>query len=102
MLRSFSHVSLLQAPWTVAHQASLSMGFPRLEYWSELLCPPPGDLPNPSLLCLLHWQVGSLPLALPGKSQDTEQTKTKARNGLRVQNQCGDSLKTLVLNRTSI
>ena len=34
-------------PWIIAHQASLSMGFFRLEYWSELPCPPPGDLPNP-------------------------------------------------------
>ena len=46
------------APPTVAHQAPLSMGFPRQEYWSGLLCPPPGDLPklgsNPSLLSLLH------------------------------------------------
>ena len=31
----------------VAHQAPLSMGFFRQEYWSGLLCPPPGDLPNP-------------------------------------------------------
>ena len=31
----------------VAHQAPLSMGFYRLEYWSGLSCPPPGDLPNP-------------------------------------------------------
>ena len=33
--------------WTVAHQAPLSMGFSRQEYWSGLLCCPPGDLPNP-------------------------------------------------------
>ena len=33
-------------PWTVAHQALLSMGFPRQEYWSGLLYPTPGDLPN--------------------------------------------------------
>ena len=33
-------------PWTVAHQAPLSMGFSRQEYWSGLPCPPPGDLPN--------------------------------------------------------
>ena len=32
------------APWTVAHQAPLSMGFPRQGYWSELPFPPPGDL----------------------------------------------------------
>ena len=33
-------------PWTVAHQAPLSMGFPRQEYWSELWSPP-GDPPDP-------------------------------------------------------
>ena len=32
--------------WTVTHQAPLSMGFPRQEYWSGFLCPPPGDLPD--------------------------------------------------------
>ena len=31
---------------TVAHQAPLSMGFSRQEYWSGLPCSPPGDLPN--------------------------------------------------------
>jgi len=36
-------------PWTVACQASLSMGFSRQEYWSGLPCPPPGDLPNPGI-----------------------------------------------------
>ena len=44
----------------------LSMGFSRQEYWSELPCPPPGDLPNPGLspglLNLLYWQADSLPL----------------------------------------
>ena len=34
-------------PWTVAHQAPLSMEFPRQEYWSGLPFPPPGDLSNP-------------------------------------------------------
>ena len=32
--------------WIVAHQAALSMGFSRQEYWSGLPRPPPGDLPN--------------------------------------------------------
>ena len=32
--------------WTVACQAPLSMEFSRQEYWSGLLCPPPGDLPD--------------------------------------------------------
>ena len=48
------HAKLLQlclTPWTVAHQAFLSMGFFRQEYWSGLPCPPPGDLPNPGVKC---------------------------------------------------
>ena len=35
--------------WTVAHQDPLSMGFSRQEYWSGLLCLPPGDLPDPGI-----------------------------------------------------
>ena len=34
-------------PWTEAHQAPLSLGFPRQEYWSGLSFPSPGDLPTP-------------------------------------------------------
>ena len=53
--------------WTVAHKAPLSTGFSRQEYWSVLPCLPPGHPPDPGmelhLLCLLHRQVGSLPLA---------------------------------------
>ena len=36
-------------PMAVAHQALLSMGFSRQEYWSGLPCPPPGDLPYPGI-----------------------------------------------------
>ena len=46
---NFSHVQLFVMLWTVAHQAPLSMGFSRQEYWSGLPCPPPGDLPNPGI-----------------------------------------------------
>ena len=44
-----SHVPLFVTPWTVAHQAPLSMGFSRQEYWSGLLFPTPGDLPDPGI-----------------------------------------------------
>ena len=37
------------APWTVAHQAPLSMEFSRQEYWSGLPFPSPGDLPYPGI-----------------------------------------------------
>ena len=36
-------------PTHLAHQAPLPMEFPRQEYWSGLLCPPPGDLPDPGV-----------------------------------------------------
>ena len=47
MLSCFSHVRLSVTPGTVAHQAPLSMGFSRQEYWSGLPCPPPGQIPDP-------------------------------------------------------
>ena len=46
MLLLFSRVWLIVTPWTIAHQAPLSTGFPRKEYWSGLPFPPPEDLPN--------------------------------------------------------
>ena len=52
----------LAALWIVAHQAPLSMRFSRQEYWSGLPFPSPGDLLNPGIECLSHWQEGSLPL----------------------------------------
>ena len=44
-----SHVQLFATLWTVAFQAPLSMGFSRQEYCSGLLCPPPGNLPDPGI-----------------------------------------------------
>ena len=32
--------------WTIAHQAPQAIGFSKQEYWSQLPCPPPGDLTN--------------------------------------------------------
>ena len=42
-------VSTLCDPWSVSHQAPLSTGFSRQEYWSGLPFPPPGDLPDPGI-----------------------------------------------------
>jgi len=51
-------------PWTVVHQAPLSIGFPREEYWSGLPFPSPGDLPDPGIkLSFLTLQADSLPLS---------------------------------------
>ena len=44
-----SPVQLFATTWTLAHQASLSMGFFRQEYWSELPFPLLGDLPDPGI-----------------------------------------------------
>ena len=63
-----SHVQLFEAPWTVAHQAPLSMEFSRQEYWSGYPFPSPGDLPNPGIEPRSPaLQVDSLPSEPPGK-----------------------------------
>ena len=50
-------------PWTISHQAPLSIGFSRQEYWSGLQFPSPGDLPNPGIKTTSPaWQMDSLPL----------------------------------------
>ena len=72
--------SFFATPWIVVHQAPLSMRFSRQEYWNGLLCPSPGDFPNPviepeSLMSpaggQVGWQAGSLPLAPPRKPLDS-------------------------------
>ena len=64
--------------WTVVHQAPLSMGFSRQEYWNGLPFSPPEIFPiqgsNLSLLCLLHWQASSLQLAPHGKPKTVDKT----------------------------
>ena len=71
-VQSLSRVWLFVTPRTAAHQAPLSMGFSRQEYWSGLPCLPPGDLPNagikprsPTL------QTDSLPSEPPGKPKQS-------------------------------
>ena len=44
-----NHVQLFATPWTVAHQAPLSMGFSRQEYWSGLPFPSSRELPDPGM-----------------------------------------------------
>ena len=67
LLSSFSRVQFFVIPWTVAHQAPLSMDFSQQEYWNRLPFPSSGDLPNPGMepaspalqknvLLLSHWE----------------------------------------------
>ena len=81
VLNRFNRVWLFVTLWAVAHQAPLSMGFSKQEYWRGLhfllqrifltqglsLC----------LECLLHWQEGSWPLAPPGKPSVDHRPKSK-------------------------
>ena len=48
-VKSLSCVWLFVTPWTVAYQASPSIGFSRQEYWSGLPFPSPEDLPDPGI-----------------------------------------------------
>ena len=49
MVESLSWGPSLVTPWTVVHQAPLSIGFPSQEYWSGLPFPSTADLPNPGI-----------------------------------------------------
>ena len=94
----FSHFShLLVMPWTVAHQAPLSMGFSAQEFRSGFLCPPPEDLPNPGIkpTCPVSstLQPDSLPLSHQGSpyykyttSQMSNILSTKLRKLLDIPN----------------
>ena len=76
-----SHVRLFVTPWTVAHQAPLSMGFSRQEYWSGLPFPSPGIFPTQGLNPhLQHWQVNSLPLHHLGRLSDNEELPWSVEN----------------------
>ena len=67
VLSCFNRVPLFANLWGVAHQAPLSIGFSRQEYWSGLPYLPPGDLPDPGIKpSLLAFQAGSLPLSQQG------------------------------------
>ena len=69
VLIHFSHVRLFVIPWTVAHQAPLSMDSPGKN--TGVARPSSSRSPNPGVryvsLCLLHWQAGSLPPVPAGK-----------------------------------
>ena len=47
---SLSLIWLFATPWTVAHQAPLSMEFSRQDYWIGLPFPSPGDLPDSGII----------------------------------------------------
>ena len=80
----FSHVQLFSSPWTVAHQAPLSIGLSWQEYWSGLPFPPPGDLLDPGIKPMSPLAPAlagsSLPLAPPGKPTYANRASIKTPN----------------------
>ena len=83
---SLSCISFEVTPWTVACQAPLSMEFFRQEYWSGLLFPSPGDLPNPGIRLMLplsHALAGRFfTTAPPGKPSHSPWPKALLSWGL--------------------
>ena len=70
-MKSLNHVQLLGTPWTIAHQALLSMGFFRQEYWSGLPFPFPGESSLPRdgtwVSCTVADFLPSEPLGKPNR-----------------------------------
>ena len=98
----FSHAWIFAILWIIAHQAPLSMGFSRQEYWSELPCPsPPGFVFELNSHCfwntsfwqnVVHWrrEWQTTSVFLPwepheqyekAKWQDTERGTPQVRRG---------------------
>ena len=72
-LKLLSYVQLFKTSWTVAYQASLSMGFSRQEYQSGLPFPSPEDLPDPGIEPRSPTlQADSLPSEPPGKPKNVQ------------------------------
>ena len=91
-----SHVQLVVTPWTVAHQAHLSMEFYQQEYWSVLPFPTPRDLSNlgiePESLDSRALAGRFFTTALPGKLQATTSEMKFLLRTLREEHILGNDL----------
>ena len=83
-----SHVLLFAIPRTVAHQAPLSMGFPRQEYWSGLPFPPPGDLPHPGIKPVSPALAGGFFTAEPPRNPQVSQVDIYNALSVELKNVC--------------
>ena len=75
-MKSLSCVRFFATPWTVAYQAPPSVELSRQEYWSGLLFPSPGDLPNPGIEPSTL-QADALPSEPPQAIRHSQKKKTK-------------------------
>ena len=78
----------------IACQAPLSTGFSRQEYWSVLLHPPPGDLPNPG--------IEPASLAAPAMQEDSLPLSHQGSPSIRLRNLKQCILKFLILPKTGL
>ena len=73
-----------ETPWTVARHAPLSVKSSRQEYWSKLLCPHQGDLPDPGIKptspAAPALQTYSLPLTNQGSPDNSQSLTTLKKN----------------------
>ena len=77
--------------WTVAHQAPLSIGFFRQEYWSGLPFPSPGDLPDPGIEPRSSaLQADSLLTELPGKPDPGSERESEISSAEAISGQNGE------------
>ena len=84
----FSSLWLFVTPPSVARKAPLSMGFSKQDYWRGLLCPLPGDLPNPGIelvfSCISCIARGFFTVAPPNKPFGTHMLQNSKRIFLKV------------------
>ena len=92
-------------PWTVAHQAPLSMGFSRQEYRSGYPFPSPGDVPNPGIepecpalqvdsLALRHQESPKFSVWDPANKMDKRQISRRKENRIYLHVQCAFTRET--------
>ena len=92
-VESLSCVRLFATPWTVAYQASPSMGFSRQEYWSGLPFPSPGDLPDPGI------EPGSPALEADALTSEPQGSPTGEKNGKPQQYTCHENPMNCIKNK---
>ena len=67
-----NYIQLFCHPWAITHQAPLSMGFPRQEYWSGFPFPSPGDLLNPGIKLMSPALAGRFFTTQPARKPHSE------------------------------
>ena len=89
-------VWLLSIPWITVHQAPLSIGFPKQQYWSGLPFPSPGCLPNPGLL---HWR--QILYCLSHQGNPAEYYSAMKRNEVLIHAKTRMNLENIMLSERS-